>query len=433
MPPWDPVDVEERTGGIDDGGRVVLRVPVGPLRVRWVAEHRDFEPGRQFRDVQVSGPFRRWVHTNRVVPDGPDACWLEDEIEYALPGGPLGRLLGGSMTRKKLDAMFRYRHGVTAADVADHLRWRATPMRVLVSGSTGLIGGALGPLLSTGGHEVVPLTRGKHGQADQREDAPTAVSWRPAEGQLDAADVEGFDAVVHLAGESIAGGRWTEVKKARILDSRVKGTRLLCETLARLERKPRVLAAASAIGFYGNRGEEELTEESPAGEGFLADVCRQWEEATQPAAEAGIRVVNVRIGVVLSPLGGALKMMLRAFRLGLGGKVGGGGQWVGWITRDDVARAIVHTLVTGDLAGPVNLTSPRAVTNLEMTKALGRVLRRPTILPAPRFALRAVLGQMADELLLQSARVAPEKLRASGFEFRDPELEPALRRMLGAG
>lgn len=423
-PPWQPVRVVERHGGIEDGGRVVLRLGRGPFAVRWVAEHVDVIDGEQFRDVQRSGPFAHWRHTHRVEPDGAGDCWLEDRIEYALPFGALGALVGGGVTRRTLDRLFRYRHRLTAGDAAAHARWRGgSPMRVLVSGASGLIGGALVPFLTTGGHDVVRLARGRKRAG--------AVSWDPAAGSIDHAGLAGLDAVVHLAGENIAGGRWTVEKKARIRDSRVVGTRLLCEALAALPRPPQVLVAASAIGFYGDRGNDVVDEDSAPGAGFLADVCREWEAATAPAAAAGIRVVNLRFGVVLSGAGGALGTMLPPFRLGLGGPIGGGRQFMSWIAIDDVLDAILFALATAALSGPVNAVAPGVTTNAELTATLGRVLSRPAVIPVPAFAVRLLFGEMGDELLLSSTRVVPQRLEAAGFRFRFPALEPALRHLLG--
>ena len=295
-------------------------------------------------------------------------------------------------------------------------------MKILISGRSGLVGSALASFLTSGGHEVVALSRSPS--------KPGQIHWDPEHGVLDAAELEGFDAVVHLAGESVAR-RWTAAQKRCIRDSRVKGTRLLSETLARLDRPPRTLVCASAIGYYGDRGSEILTEESPPGTGFLPDVCREWEAAADAARQKGVRVVHVRIGVVLTPKGGALAQMLTPFKLGAGGVIGSGEQFWSWIVLDDLVGAIHHALATESLTGPVNATSPNPVTNREFTKTLGRVIRRPTILPMPAFAARLALGQMADELLLASARVLPQRLLATNYAFRDPELEGALRRMLG--
>jgi uncharacterized protein (TIGR01777 family) len=272
-------------------------------------------------------------------------------------------------------------------------------------------------------HETAHLGRAAAG--------PRAIAWDPAAGRIDAARLEGFDAVVHLAGEPIAEGRWNEAKKRRILESRVAGTRLLCETLARLSSPPRVLVCASAIGWYGDRGDETLTEDSAPGGGFLADVCRQWEAAADPARAKSIRVVHLRSGVVLTPAGGALNKMLTPFRMGVGGVVGSGSQWMSWIGLDDEIGAILHALVTESLSGPVNAVAPRPVTNREFTKTLGGVLGRPTVMPMPAFAARLVFGEVADALLLSSQRVQPARLEATGYRFRHPDLAGALAHLLG--
>jgi uncharacterized protein len=294
-------------------------------------------------------------------------------------------------------------------------------MKVAVSGAGGLVGSALVTFLATNGHTVRRMTRSQ----------PSDIAWNSETRTIDTAALEGLDAVVHLAGESIAAGRWTAAKKARIRGSRVNGTRLLAETLASLADPPKALVCASAIGYYGDRADEVLREDASSGTNFLADICREWEAGAQPAVARGIRVVNLRFGVILSANGGALAKMLLPFKMGLGGIIGSGRQYMSWITLDDAIGAIHHVLTTDRLRGPVNATSPQPVTNREFTTALGRVLRRPTIFPMPAFAARFAFGQMADELLLASARVEPAKLLASGYTFRQPHLAGALRYLLG--
>jgi hypothetical protein len=300
-------------------------------------------------------------------------------------------------------------------------------MRVLMSGSSGLVGTAALAALQRGGHEVAPLVRRapRPGTAE--------IGWDPeggAESGLDPARLEGFDAVVHLAGENIASARWTAAHKARIAGSRVGGTTALCTALAALARPPRVLVAASAVGYYGNRGDEILTEDSACGSGFLAGVCRAWEEACAPASRRGIRAVNLRFGVVLSARGGALARMLVPFRLGLGGVVGSGRQFLPWIELSDAAGVVLFSIVSDSLSGPVNAVAPQAVTNREFTRALGHALRRPTVFPLPAAVARLAFGEMADELLLASARAEPRKLLASGYAFRRPEIGAALRALV---
>ena len=297
-------------------------------------------------------------------------------------------------------------------------------MRILVSGASGLVGASLVPLLRRQGHEVLLLVRSPSAAA------PGAVFWDPSAAKLDLRSVEGCDAAIHLAGENIAGGRWTAERKRQILESRRKGTRLLAEGLGRLARPPKVLISASAIGYYGNRGAETLRENSRPGSDFLSEVCVAWEEATRPAWEGGIRVVNPRIGVVLSTAGGALARMLPPFRLGLGGKIGSGNQYMSWISMDDLVGVICYCMETEALVGPVNAVSPHPVTNREFSRALADALSRPSVFPLPGFLARWLLGEMADALLLASARVEPARLLAAGYGFQHPELEVALRHVL---
>ncbi len=294
--------------------------------------------------------------------------------------------------------------------------------KILVSGASGFIGSALCPVLSSAGADVRRLVRTR-----PRDDSE--IQWDPA-GSTDASQLEGLDAVVHLAGERITGP-WTAAKKQRILQSRAQGTRTLATLFAQCARRPRVFVSASAVGFYGDRGDEILREESaPGSTGFLPEVARAWEEATRPAAEAGIRVVNLRIGIVLSPRGGALKQMLLPFKLGLGGRLGSGQQHMSWIALDDLLGAIQFALTNDLLRGPVNAVAPNPVTNAEFTKTLGQVLHRPTIFPVPAFAVRTLFGQMGEELLLASQRVEPARLVAAGFSFKHPELRGALEAVL---
>lgn len=297
-------------------------------------------------------------------------------------------------------------------------------MKILISGSHGLVGKALVRSLVEDGHEVVRLIRRGHTIGELQ------IEWHPNQGRIDAQQLEGFAAVVHLAGESIASGRWTGEKKRSIRDSRVKGTTLLSEAIAELSRPPAVFISASAIGYYGNRGDEELTETSPPGNDFLASVCVEWEAATRPAVEKGIRTVITRFGVILDRDGGALAKMLTPFRMGIGGRVGDGRQWMSWIALDDVINALKFLLLDSTVYGPVNIVAPNPVTNAEFTKTLGRVLSRPTFLPVPAFGARFAFGELADALLLSSQRVEPAVLTERGFAPYWPRLEPALQHLL---
>lgn len=297
-------------------------------------------------------------------------------------------------------------------------------MRVLVTGSTGLIGSAIIERLLKRGDAPVRLVRVTRGAGEEE------IAWDPERGTIDCQALEDLDAVVHLAGESVAGGRWTHEKKARIHDSRLRGTRVLCEALASLRNKPRVLVSASAIGYYGDRSEEVMCEDSLPASDFLAGVCKEWEAATAPAQCAGIRVVRIRIGMVLSATGGALAKMLTPFRIGLGGVVGSGEQYMSWIALDDIAGAILFCIEREQLSGPVNGMAPNPVTNREFTRTLGKVLRRPALFPVPAFVVRTVFGEMGNALLLASTRGHPKRLLEAGFHFDFPDLEAALRQLL---
>jgi uncharacterized protein (TIGR01777 family) len=298
-------------------------------------------------------------------------------------------------------------------------------MNILVTGSHGMVGTELMALLPAQGHDVKRLVRSVNPTAHE------GITWDPPRRGPDPEALIGIEAVIHLAGESIAEGRWNAEKKQRILDSRVKGTRLLTEAILKMSAPPKIVISSSAIGFYGNRGTEILREDSTAGVGFLPDVCKQWEAAIQPLAQKGIRVILLRTGIVLSPNGGALAKMLLPFKLGMGGPLGSGQQYMSWIALDDLVGSIVFALQTDSLRGPVNAVSPRPVTNAAYTKALGKVLSRPTIFPVPAFAVRAAFGEMADALLLASTRVEPTQLQNKAYKFRYPELESALRHLLG--
>ena len=296
-------------------------------------------------------------------------------------------------------------------------------MKVAVTGSSGLIGTSLVSFLSKKDIVVSKILR------ENPEDDD--ISWKPEDGDWNSAFTGGVDGIVHLAGESVASGKWTRKKKEKIRNSRIEGTKRLCEHILKLPTPPSVLVCASAIGYYGNRGVEFLNEGSPRGSGFLPDVCLGWEEATESVSKAGIRVVNVRFGIVLSKDGGALAKMMTPFKIGMGGKIGSGTQYMSWIAMDDVTSAIYHTLITESLKGPVNVTAPNPVTNKEFTTTLGEVLKRPAVVPIPAFAAKLAFGEMANDLLLASTKVAPKRLSDSGYKFQYPELENALKHVLG--
>lgn len=423
LPPWDRVRVRSRDGSLRDG-RVVLELRQGPLTLTWDARHdpEGFVDGSQFVDTQASGPFAHWRHEHRLEP-GTQAgtSVLHDSITWRLPLDPLSRP-GRPLVERVLRRMFAYRHWVTAADLARHQSGAA--MRIAITGASGLVGTALVPFLQGGGHEVIRLVRGTpRGPGEHR--------WSPETGLVDAAGLGPLDAVIHLAGENVAGGRWTPAMKARIRDSRVGPTAALARSLAAAPVKPRVFISASAIGIYGNRGNEALSEQSAPGEGFLPETCQAWEAAADPARAAGIRVVHPRFGIILDARGGALGKMRLPFSLGLGGPLGPGTQYFSWIGMEDVLGALLFALTHDEVSGPLNFTAPNPVTNAEFTRTLGRVLRRPAFIPVPGFALTALFGEMADAELLGSKRVLPVALQQAGFSFVQPQLEDALRFTLG--
>jgi uncharacterized protein len=296
-------------------------------------------------------------------------------------------------------------------------------MKVLIAGASGLVGSALIPALEAEGAEVTRLVRTSAGAGE--------IEWHPNNDQIDATKLEGFDAIINFAGENIAGGRWTDDQKRKIHDSRVNGTHLLSEAIAGLKQQPKVFLCASATGIYGDRDDETLDEQSDSGGGFLAGVCREWEQATEPAGAAGVRTVNLRFGPILAREGGMLAKLLTPFKMGMGGKVGSGKQYISWVAIDDAVGAIKLALKDESIRGPLNIVSPRPVTNEEFTKTLGHVLSRPTALSVPAFAARLAFGEMADEMLLTSQRVIPKRLNDVGYEFEYPELEGAFRKYLG--
>ncbi|MFP4444848.1 MAG: TIGR01777 family oxidoreductase [Desulfosudaceae bacterium] len=426
-PPWDPLTVIRRSGGIQPGAEVVMRLAAGPFFCTWHARHTDYEENRLFRDEQLRGPFARWTHTHFFEPLGPDQCRLRDTIRFVAPLAGLTGPLADPIIRRRLVRIFAFRHRLTAADLVQHRQFRDYPRQtVLISGAGGLIGSRLVPFLTTGGHRVVRLVRWQP-QTDEE------IFWDPAAGRIDSAKLATAqpDAVIHLAGENVGQGRWTPARKKEIIDSREKGTTLVAAALAGMKRPPRTFLSASAIGFYGDRGEEWLTEKSAPGGGFLARVCRQWEDAVRPAVAAGIRTVRMRIGVVLTPEGGALKELLPLFRLGLGGRIGSGRQYISWIGMDDAVGAIYTLLMRENVFGPVNIVAPHPATNAEFARALAGVLGRPAVLPVPATLIRAVFGEMGKETVLFGARARPDRLAKQAYPFQYPQLPDCLAHQLG--
>ncbi len=426
IPPWKDVAILETPGSLADGERAVFEIAFGPFRRKWIAEHYGYSPNERFCDTQVEGPFGSWKHRHLFEREEHGGCRLTDDVEYELPMDAISTPLAGGFARRELEAMFRFRHAALANDLRRHKAAGLAPSRFLISGSTGLVGGELTAYLRSGGHQVTRLVR------DRRHPAADEISWNPDRGfEDDTAALEGFDFVVHLAGAGIADRRWTAERKALIRDSRVTGTRNLVSALTRLAKPPRALLCASAVGIYGETGDAWVDESSLAAKDFLAITAGEWEGECKPAAEAGIRVANLRLGVVLTPRGGALAKMLTPFRFGLGGRLGNGRMFVPWVSIDDVLGAFGHCAARDSIAGPVNVVAPNPVRNAEFTRTLANVLGRPVGPPVPGFALKAVLGEIAEEAVLKSTRAKPMALLESGYEFTHPRIVECLRHVLG--
>lgn len=442
-PPWEQFEVIGRSGSIQNNGIVKLRTKIGPLYMKWIVRHAEYIQEKQFKDIQVEGLFPSFVHLHLFEQFGT-SCMLEDRIEYSLPAGRIGRLAAHRFVDRKLRKIFDYRHRTISQDLRTHslinrIRKSERPLTIAITGSSGFVGSALMPFLTTGGHRVVPLSRSQH----------VAPSLRTKQGQtlshfnLDPLNSNRVDAVVNLAGENIFG-KWTKEKKKKLSESRINATTALCERLASLNEPPSVLVSVSAIAYYGDRGDEILSEDSQAGTraasipskvpsiDFLSDLCREWEYATHIAKEAGIRVVNLRLGIVLSSSGGLLARILPVFKLGLGGRIGRGNQYVSWIALEDLLTIILSMIANETFSGPVNAVSPNPVMNTDFTESLGKTLSRATFVAVPKFLLRVLVGQeLTDALLLSSTRVMPSRLIGSGYQFRFPYLEQALKDTLG--
>ncbi|MGA8115147.1 MAG: TIGR01777 family oxidoreductase [Actinocatenispora sp.] len=428
LPPWEPVTLVQEATDLTEGSEAILRLS-GPatLSPRWISRHVDFRPPHAFTDVQLAGPFRHWTHEHlfESTPDGGTV--LRDRVSYELPLGAAGGLTR-PLVEARLRRMFRYRSQQLTDDLAAHAAAGTGPLTVAMTGANGMIGTALTAFLTSGGHRVIRLVRRPPRVSDESR-------WDPEHDAIDVDALRDADVVIHLAGAPI-GGRWTARRKVDIRWSRVHGTRLLANALARLRGEgvgPRTLVSGSAIGYYGSaRGGESLDEESGPGSDFLAEVCREWEAATSPAREAGVRVVSVRTGIVQTPSGGSLRLQLPLFWAGLGGRLGAGTQWMSWVSIDDIVGIFHHAATRDGIHGPVNGVAPRPVTNAGYTRALGGVLHRPTLLPTPSFGPRLLLGEEgAQHVAMASQRVHSGVLEAAGYRFRQPDLGSCLRHVLG--
>lgn len=428
-PPWADLRVLERTGTIRDGDTVTLELHKGPLHLRWSLRHRDYEEGHRFVDEQVDGPFESWEHVHTFTPAEGGGCVVEDVVRWQPPMGGAGSALATPTVERELERVFRFRHRRLLHDLTLHARFDGSLRRtVAITGPSGLIGTALRHFLTTGGHRVLRLVRSREAAR-----APDAVYWSVADGEIDAEGLRAADSVVHLAGEPLVQlPRWTDEKKRKILESRVDGTELVARTLAGMHHGgPGALISASGINYYGGRGDEVLTETSAPGKGFLAEVCQAWEAATRRAEGAGVRVVHSRSGPVMTPAGGMLERILVPFKMGVGGRIGSGRQYVAWIDMDDMVGVLHHALMDPGLSGPVNAVSPNPVPNAAFVDTLARVVHRPSLVPVPAFALKAALGEMGEETILNGQRARPARLLSAGYRFLVEDLEDSLRHQLG--
>lgn len=422
-PPWRPVTVTRAVGGISEGAEVSIALPViAGLSIPWDLRHTRFVQDSEFCDEQVRGPFGSWKHTHHFTSLGEDLTEMHDEIEYALPF-PVP--LGSWIVEIELRRLFKYRHAVLASDLALHVRHKDKPRKtIVIAGASGFVGTALRAFLSTAGHTVIHLVRREPRHALER-------SWNPAKGELSKEVFDGVDVVINLAGSNIAAARWNESVKREIEHSRVVTTALLAHTIAALPKPPELVIMASGVGCYGDTGDRTVDETSPLGTGFLSQVSIAWEGAAAPLHDSASRLVHLRIGTVLNARGGALKKMLLPFRMGLGGKLGSGEQYMSWVALQDLLGIVEHAIYTPEVTGPVNAVAPQAITNREFTKALGARLTRPTICAVPAPIVRAVFGEMGEALLLASSRATPSRLLTSGYSFLFPTIEPALQFEIG--
>ena len=425
MPPWEVAEEVRADETLEDGAQRIFRFPMGPIKMTWVAEHLGYQPPEKFEDIMKKGPFRSWHHVHRFIEkDGGTV--VHDEVDYKLPMGILGRIFGSRNVRNRLNRMFRARENRLIRDLERHSDFKHLDRkRILLAGASGLIGKQLAAFLDTGGHEIWRLVR-RTPVAGQNE-----IEWDPSKGTIDNSAIEGFDIVIHLGGAGIGDRRWTKSRMVLIEKSRTESTGLLARTLASLKQKPEVFLVASAIGWYGNRGDEILDEQSEAGTGFLPETCLAWEASADAARQAGIRTIHARTGVVLDASGGALEKMLLPAKMGAGGPIGSGKQWMSWISMDDHIAAVQHLMMTKNCEGMYNLTAPNPVRQKTFAKTLGRVLRRPAFAPLPGFVVRIIFGELARPLLLEGQKVHPRRLIESGFEFEHPNLEDAFRDCLG--
>jgi len=430
MPEWEGIQ-PMNAGRLVDGDETVFKVKLGPFRQKWVARHHSVVSGESFADRMIKGPFGAWNHNHEFQTEPNGVTSVIDNVEYKLPLHILTGWSAGFTVLPRMKQMFEFRSVRVANDLKQIQATADLPrQRILVSGSTGMIGLQLCAFLEAAGHDVHRLLRSST-KLPTDVDSTKIVRWNDVSGEILEGNMNGFDSIIHLAGAGIGDKRWSKKRLKLIRDSRIIPTQNLAKIVSTLDQPPKKILCSSAIGFYGNRGTEVLDESSTTGSDFLADLCAEWENASDVAKDAGINVIHLRTGIVMSPLGGALAKLLLPAKMGAGGPVGGGKQMQSWISLDDEIYAIHHLMMKEDSTGPYNLTAPNPVSQKKFAKTLGKVLRRPAFAPLPGFVIKLLFGQMGKKLVLEGQDVRPKRLLESGFEFTHSELETCLRSCLG--
>ena len=435
------MNIVSQKGGINNDAISIFRINFGPISIKWAAKHFGYIHNKQFQDKMIKGPFQKWIHTHSFISQGLNQCIIEDKIEYAPKLGKIGSKIIQKRIQDYLNQLFLYRSRILVNDTNLERMTLEKEKKILITGSHGLIGSALIPLLTNiGKHKITRLVRRSINNNNMKMYSPTlnknndnekTIYWNPEHKKLNPRELEGFDIIIHLAGENIFG-RWTDIKKQKIFDSRVETTKLLSESLTKISNPPSLLICASAIGYYGGeRPNEPLTEDSDPGEGFLPEVCQKWENATKDASEIGIRVVNTRFGVVLTPKGGILQKLLGPFKSGLGIIIGNKYQYINWVSIEDVVKSIFYSITNTSIRGGINIVSPNPVTNLEFSNTLKRIFNTKLSITINQNITKLIFGQMSDELLSTNTYIIPKKLISTGYKFFNPELDDTLRFLLG--
>ena len=430
------MEIIDNTGGINNNDYSIFRIKLGPITFKWVAKHFGYIHNLQFQDKMIKGPFKKWIHTHSFIPQGENQCIIEDKIEYMPRFGKIGSKIIQKRIQNYLNQLFIYRERILVNDTILEKMTREKGKNILITGSQGLIGSSLIPLLTNiGGHKITRLVRkinnnNMYSRSTTNKEDKKSIFWYPEYDKLDHNELEGFDIIIHLAGENIFG-RWTDIKKQRIFNSRVGSTKLLAKSLTKLSNPPSLLICASAIGYYGDRPNEYITEDSIPGKGFLSEVCQKWEKATQDVTEIGIRVVNTRFGVVLTPKGGILQKLLSPFKLGLGITIGNKDQYISWVSIEDVIKSIFYSITNTSIKGPVNVVSPKPITNLEFSDTLKKIFNPKLSMSINQNIPKLIFGEMSKEVLSTNTYVIPKRLISTGYKFFDSELEDSLRFLLG--